>query len=88
MKFDSKVFFQMLFRPAANSMAGVGITANQVTASTIIISIIAGTAGLAWSTLAMDCDSVSIVHTPGIQSYRRHVSARTRYGNSFRWNFE
>ncbi len=48
MKFDSKVFFQMLFRPAANSMAGVGITANQVTASTIIISIIAGTAGLAW----------------------------------------
>lgn len=48
MKFDSKVFFQMLFRPAANSMAEVGITANQVTASTIIISIIAGTAGLAW----------------------------------------
>lgn len=48
MKFDSKVFFQMLFRPAANSMARAGITANQVTASTIIISIIAGTAGLAW----------------------------------------
>jgi len=48
MKFDSKVFFQMLFRPAANSMASAGITANQVTASTIIISIIAGTAGLAW----------------------------------------
>lgn len=48
MKFDSKVFFQMLFRPAANSMASAGITANQVTASTIIISIIAGTAGLTW----------------------------------------
>jgi CDP-diacylglycerol--glycerol-3-phosphate 3-phosphatidyltransferase len=29
-------------------MASAGITANQVTASTIIISIIAGTAGLAW----------------------------------------
>ena len=44
MKFDSKVFFQMLFRPAANFMAKAGITANQVTASTILLSLAAGTA--------------------------------------------
>lgn len=43
MKFDSKVFFQMLFRPAANFMARAGVTANQVTASTILLSLAAGT---------------------------------------------
>ena len=48
MKFDSKVFFQMLFRPAANFMARAGITANQVTASTILLSLAAGTAVCLW----------------------------------------
>ena len=48
MKFNSKLFFQMVFRPAANFMAKAGITANQVTASTIIISIIAGTSVFIW----------------------------------------
>jgi CDP-diacylglycerol--glycerol-3-phosphate 3-phosphatidyltransferase len=43
-KLDSKVFFQMLFRPAANFMARAGVTANQVTASTILLSLAAGTA--------------------------------------------
>ena len=43
MKFDSKVFFQRLFRPAANFMARAGVTANQVTASTILLSLAAGT---------------------------------------------
>ena len=44
MKFDNKVFFQMLFRPAANFMARARLTANQVTASTILFSLAAGTA--------------------------------------------
>lgn len=48
MKFDSKVFFQMLFRPAANFMAKAGVTANQVTASTILLSLAAGTAIFSW----------------------------------------
>lgn len=48
MKFNSKVFFQMLFRPAANFMAKAGITANQVTTSTIILSLSAGTAVFIW----------------------------------------
>ncbi len=48
MKFDSKVFFQMLFRPAANLMARAGVTANQVTASTILLSLAAGTAVCSW----------------------------------------
>jgi len=43
-KFDNKVFFQMLFRPVANFMARAGLTANQVTASTILFSLAAGTA--------------------------------------------
>jgi CDP-diacylglycerol--glycerol-3-phosphate 3-phosphatidyltransferase len=43
-KFDSKIFFQMLFRPAANFMARAGVSANQVTASTILLSLAAGTA--------------------------------------------
>jgi CDP-diacylglycerol--glycerol-3-phosphate 3-phosphatidyltransferase len=43
-KFDSKVFFQRLFRPAANFMADKGITANQVTGSTMLLSLGAGTA--------------------------------------------
>jgi CDP-diacylglycerol--glycerol-3-phosphate 3-phosphatidyltransferase len=34
----------MLFRPAANFMARAGVTANQVTASTILLSLAAGTA--------------------------------------------
>ena len=38
----------MVFRPAANFMAKAGVTANQVTTSTIIISIAAGTAVFAW----------------------------------------
>ena len=48
MKFDSKVFFQMLFRPAANFMARAGVTANQVTASTILLSLAASTAVCLW----------------------------------------
>lgn len=48
MKFDSKVFFQKLFRPAANFMARAGVTANQVTASTILLSLAAGTAVCSW----------------------------------------
>ncbi len=48
MKFDSKVFFQMLFRPTANFMARTGFTANQVTASTILFSLAAGTAVCSW----------------------------------------
>jgi len=47
-KFDSKVFFQMLFRPAANFMARAGVTANQVTASTILLSLAAGTTVFSW----------------------------------------
>jgi CDP-diacylglycerol--glycerol-3-phosphate 3-phosphatidyltransferase len=47
-KFDSKVFFQKLFRPAANFMARAGVTANQVTASTILLSLAAGTAVCSW----------------------------------------
>jgi len=47
-KFDSKVFFQMLFRPTANFMARTGFTANQVTASTILFSLAAGTAVCSW----------------------------------------
>lgn len=48
MKFNSKVFFQKLFRPAANFMARAGVTANQVTASTILLSLAAGTAVCSW----------------------------------------
>ena len=48
MKFDSKVFFQKLFRPAANLMARAGVTANQVTASTILLSLAAGAAVCSW----------------------------------------
>jgi CDP-diacylglycerol--glycerol-3-phosphate 3-phosphatidyltransferase len=47
-KFDNKVFFQMLFRPAANFMARAGVTANQVTASTILLSLAAGTTVFSW----------------------------------------
>jgi CDP-diacylglycerol--glycerol-3-phosphate 3-phosphatidyltransferase len=47
-KFNSKFIFQTVFRPAANFMAKAGITANQVTTSTIIISIAAGTAVYVW----------------------------------------
>jgi phosphatidylglycerophosphate synthase len=48
MKFDSKAFFQMLFRPAANVMARAGLTPNQVTFSTIFLSLAAGMAVFAW----------------------------------------
>jgi CDP-diacylglycerol--glycerol-3-phosphate 3-phosphatidyltransferase len=47
-RFDSKVFFQRLFRPAADLMASKGITANQVTFSTIFLSVFAGMTAFAW----------------------------------------
>ena len=48
MKFDSKVFFQKLFRPAAEFMARTGVTANQVTISTILLSLAAGATLVLW----------------------------------------
>jgi CDP-diacylglycerol--glycerol-3-phosphate 3-phosphatidyltransferase len=47
-RYDSKVFFQRLFRPAANFMARAGVTANQVTASTILLSLCTGAAVCLW----------------------------------------
>ncbi len=45
--FDSKPFFQKPLRPATRALARVGVTANQVTLTTIVLSIPAGT--LLWS---------------------------------------
>lgn len=47
-RYDSKVFFQRLFRPAARFMARAGVTANQVTASTILLSLCTGAAVCLW----------------------------------------
>ena len=41
---NSKPFFQRCFRPAANLLAGLGITPNQITLSNIAVSFAAGIA--------------------------------------------
>ena len=44
---DSKPYFQRLFRPTANLMARAGVTANQVTVTSIALSAAAGAAAAA-----------------------------------------
>ena len=46
--YQLKPAFQNMLRPGANSLARLGITANQVTLSTIFLSIAAGTSLLYW----------------------------------------
>ena len=40
--FNSKPFFQRLLRPASNRAAALGITPNQVTMATMLLSLAAG----------------------------------------------
>ena len=46
--FDSKPLFQKWLRPATRLLARAGVTANQVTATTIVLSLAAGATVLAW----------------------------------------
>jgi phosphatidylglycerophosphate synthase len=53
---DSKPFFRWLFRPVADRFAEAGISANQVTSATIVISVATGaavmlTSGAHWALL-------------------------------------
>lgn len=55
--FDSKAFFETVFRPAANACARSGVTANQVTIAAIVPSFAGGLAVLIWpgSSWALMC---------------------------------
>ena len=78
---NSKPFFQHCFRPAANRLAGFGITPNQITLSNIAVSFAASiailsTPGTVWPLFLIPCAlavRLAFNHIDGLLACEHHM---------------